>query len=141
MGRIGAIAGSVTFAAAGLRPILTPSAFAASRPASTASFRPSEVERKPFAAPAQAVFASPSSPVGAPRSGAGRNIARMSSQRSLPPQWDQRWTTGDQPPDMATQSHLILVSAPPMRPSGVFTPIFIASTALPPSALAMTAPV
>ena len=30
-----------------------------------------------------------------------------SSQLSLPPQWLHRWTTGDQPPDMATASQAI----------------------------------
>ena len=40
------------------------------------------------------------------RSGSGRKNAPASSQVSLPPQWDQRCTAGDQPPDMATASQI-----------------------------------
>ena len=59
-----------------------------------------------MAAPPTATKPVPSSPRGG-RSASGRNIAFVSSQFNLPPQCDQRCTTGDHPPDIATTSHFI----------------------------------
>ena len=95
-------------ALAGLPPVALP----ASRPAPCASPINSASCKCPFAEPATETKPSPLAPKGG-RSLSGRKCDCASSQISLPPQWDHRCTTGDQPPDIATTSHSISSSTPP----------------------------
>ena len=95
----------------------SPTSSAAWRPARCAFARQASRSRAPAAAPAGEHEARA---VGA-RAAAGRGRARSapaaSSQVSLPPQCDQRCTTGDQPPDIATASQaIVLAHARPRRP-------------------------
>ena len=102
-------------------------------PVCAASGSASDRSSNPLAAPATLTKPAPSAPVGG-RFGSGRNVACASSQISLPPQCDQRCTTGDQPPDMATASQAISsVTAPSPTCLQTATPV----TRLRPCTLAM----
>ena len=115
---------------------VSPSASTALRPAWSASARPTPISITPLAAPAGITNPSPVAPKGG-RVSSGRNIACSSSQTSLPPQWLQRCTTGDQPPDIATASQAISSSTPP---SPACAQILTDLTRLPPVTLAIALP-
>src|SRR6056297_3839766 len=107
MSQTGCIGASGALLAAGALPLgLAPIALAAACPAPCASEITPARSPAPLAAPAGMTKPSPPAPRGG-LSGSGRKWACASSQMSLPPQCDQRCTTGDQPPDMATASQAI----------------------------------
>ena len=128
-GSIGPSAASAT-AGGSTMGASSPSRPQASTAASVAERSASAVPHAPAAAPAAATDGRPSAPVGG-HSESGAKAARASSQASLPPACDHRWTAGDQPPDIATASQATR-SPPPPAPS--MSSIRTASTPRRPSA-------
>src|SRR6056297_2948048 len=137
MSQTGCIGASSEVLASGALPLgFPPMALAAACPASCASLRTLARSPAPLAAPAGRTKPSPLAPFGG-WSGSGRKWACASSQMSLPPQWDHRCTTGDQPPDIATASQAISSStAPSPACAQMATPV----TRLPPLTFAMPLP-